>query len=214
VPQVPDAFVGELLCIEVDALLFPISGNHLTGEATITDLTTGDVAKYGAIGLEGFDTNNGDAELMLGEEYTACPETWLLDHTTEGSEVASIGAGSALRTDVTVVPCVQDFANQIPARVTLQLFVSNEFEQNFSASTSVECWGDFALGEISSLFESSSLGTLTAQTRLRPVSLDSGILVVAEEFRSTGGVEPLLASSAGNAYAEGTRSLSDVIRIP
>jgi hypothetical protein len=35
VPPVPDDFVGELKCVEVDASGAPISGNHLKGEASI-----------------------------------------------------------------------------------------------------------------------------------------------------------------------------------
>jgi hypothetical protein len=214
VPPVPPDFFGEVLCIEVDALLNPISGNHLTGEATIKDLSTGDVVKYSAIGLEGFETNDGDGALVLGQEYAACPQTWLLDHTTEGSEIPSVGAGSDLHTNVTIVPCTQDFDNAVFARVTVQLSVTNEFEQSFSASTTVDCWGDFALSDVSFVFDSSALGTLTAHTQIRPSVASGGFLVVAEEFRSTGGVEPVVASAAANVYAEGARAISDVIRLP
>lgn len=212
VPPVPPDFVGEVVCIEVDALLNPISGNHLTGEATIKDLSSGDVAKYSAIGLVGFETNDGDAALVLGQEYAACPDAWLLDHTTDGSEIPSVGAGSSLHTDVTIVPCSQDFDNLIPAQVAVQFFMTNEFEQNFSASTTVDCWGDFTLSDVNVLF--GSLGTLTAHTQIRPAALQGGILVVAEEFRSTGGVEPVVASAAANVYAEGAHAISDVIRLP
>jgi hypothetical protein len=214
IPPVPSSFVGEVVCVEVDALLNPISGNHLTGEATIKDLSTGDVAKYSAVGLEGFENNDGDADLELGEEYAACPQMWFLDHTTDGSELPSVGAGSDVRTDLTIVPCQQDLRNVIPAQVTVQLSTTNEFEQIFSSSTSVDCWGDFPLSDVSIVLDSAILGTLTAQTRISPAVNHGGILVVAEEFRRTGGVEPVVASAAANAYAEGANAISGIIRLP
>jgi hypothetical protein len=212
VPPAPPSFVGEVVCVEVDALLNPISGNHLTGEATIKDLSSGDVAKYSAVGFEGFDTNDGDGTLLLGQEYAACPESWFLDHTTDGSEIPSVGAGSDIHTDVTIVPCTQDFDDLVPTQITVQFFMTNEFEQNFSVATTVDCWGDFTLTDVHVVF--SALGTLTAQTRIRTASFDGGLLLVAEEFRSTGGVEPVVASSAANVYAEGAHAISDSIRLP
>jgi hypothetical protein len=210
VPSLPGGFAGELVCIEVDAAGFPISGNHLTGEVTLEDLATGDVSKYSAIGLEGFDTNNGDGDLMLGEEYAACPARWFIDHTVDGSEVPAVGAGSSFHTDLTIVPCTQDFLNEVPGNAILNLFVTNEFETTLSTSISVECWADLTLGDINIIFQTGILGTPTAQTR---VSMGA-VALVAEEFRSTGGVTPLVASSAGNAYAEGVNANPSVIRIP
>ncbi len=211
VPSLPAGFVGELVCIEVDAAGFPISGNHLSAEVTLKDLGTGDVAKYSAIGLAGFDTNNGDGELMLGDEYAACPARWFIDHTSDGSEVPTVGGGSSFHTNVTIVPCTQDFLTQIPTSTTLGFLVTNELEQTFSTSQAIQCWADLALGDVSIIFQSSLLGTPTAQTR---VVNGAGVVLVAEEFRSTGGATPLVASSAGNAYAEGVHATPDVIFIP
>jgi hypothetical protein len=213
VPALPEDFIGELICVEVDATGDPISGNHLSGEATLKDLSSGDVSKYGALGFAGFETNDGDGELALGLEYAACPQRWILDHTSDGSEVAAVGAGSAFHTDVTVVPCSQDFANQVAGNVTLQLQVTNELEQTFSTSTSVECWADLTLGDVSLVFQSSVLGTPTAQTRVRPAANDGGVLLVVEEFRDSGGVGALVASSAGGSYAEGVHAIPDLIRV-
>jgi hypothetical protein len=211
VPSLPTGFTGELVCIEVDAAGFPISGNHLTGEATLEDLSTGDVSKYSAIGLEGFDTNNGDSELMLGQEYAGCPERWLIQHTTDGSEIPAVGAGSGFHTNVTLVPCGQDFQNVVPGSTALNFFVTSEFEQTFSTALAVNCWTDLTLGDLGPIFQSAILGTPTAQTR---VANGAGVVLIAEELRSTGGVTPLVASSAGNAYAEGANAALDVILIP
>jgi hypothetical protein len=213
VPSVPDGFVGELICVEADASLDPISGNHLIGEATLTDLSSGDVAKYGGIGLEGFASNDGDGELVLGQEYAACPESWTLHHAPEGRELPAAGAGSALRTDLTIVPCSQDFDAQTPETAVVQFLIVNEFEQPFSSSTTITCWGDSSLNDINPVF--AALGSPTAQTLIRPSSGSaSGVLLVAEEFRSTAGPQVAIASAAGNAHADGTRVAGDVIRLP
>lgn len=214
IPAPPLGFTGEVICIEVDALLSPISGNHLTGEATIKSLSTGDVAKYSAVGMLGFETNDGDPDLLLGQEYAACPDAWILDHTSDGSELPAAGAGSALRTDLTIVPCSQDFDGLLPSQVTVLFSVTNELEQTFSASTTVDCWGNFTLRDASIIFDSATLGTLTAQTLIRPSAASGGIYVVAEEFRTAGAVDPVVASAAANVYAEGAHVASDIIRLP
>jgi hypothetical protein len=79
---------------------------------------------------------------------------------------------------------------------------------------SIDCWADFVLGDANILFQSSVLGTPTAQTRFHSALTGSGLFLVAEEFRSTGGGEPLIASAAANAYADGALGAGDFIRIP
>jgi hypothetical protein len=213
VPSLAAGFTGELVCVEVDAQGSPISGNHLFGEATIQDLSSGDFSKYSAIGIEGLETNDGDGNLVLGQEYGACPQDWLLDHRAEGTEVPSIGAGSSFRTDIALVPCGQDFADQLPSTVAVQFQLTNEFESLFSVTTSVDCWKNASLDEISGgVF--SAIGTLTAQTLIRPSAASGSFLLVAEELRSTGGASPVIAAAAANAYAEGARSSPEVIRVP
>jgi hypothetical protein len=53
-----------------------------------------------------------------------------------------------IRTELTLVPCSQDFENVVPGVVKIQFQVINEFEQIFSASTHVECWLNERLGDI------------------------------------------------------------------
>jgi hypothetical protein len=53
-----------------------------------------------------------------------------------------------IRTYLTLVPCSQDFENQIPGEVTVQFRIVNELEQIFSASTTVECWLHIRLADI------------------------------------------------------------------
>ncbi len=90
---------------------------------------------------------------------------------------------SATVTDLTLVPCTQDFENAVPETVTVQFQIFNEFEQVFSASTSVECWENFFLFEVTSPlnpnlspFSFQTLGTVAAHTRITP-NLDGGAVI-------------------------------------
>lgn len=250
VPPVVENFTGELKCIEVDASGAPLGGNHLKGEATImvvqqcditpgeefgvcrgTSLqcssaaecpgTTGDASKYNALGILGFDNNNGDGVLCLGgqpgpeceggAEYNACPQTWVLNHVAGGGQVA--GNGSTVNTSIAVVPCAQNFETQVPETVTIQFAIVNEFESVFSTSTSVTCWAELDLVDgIDPIFSADFIGSDYAQTFMRPSSgTNSGFMVVACEEHSDGGGP---ANAAVNLHVIGERTGTDKIVIP
>lgn len=166
VPPVSPGFEGELKCVQIDASGIPFGGNNLKGEAVIRRID-GDVSKYSAVGiLANPDLANAEPsrELRLDNtegadgEYNSCPNTLLLNHFTDGAPDPTLGEGFCggsdedntcpIRTELTLVPCSQDFENQIPSTVTVQFAIFNEFEQEFSASTSVECWENFSLGDV------------------------------------------------------------------
>lgn len=244
VPQTIANFTGELKCIEVDTSGAPIPGNHLKGEATLvnTSLTNnGDVAKYNAIGIVGDPTGRGavDADGILclggdgsaepctfsedsGPEYAACPQTWILNHFAERAEdpIAEDNPGtssSTVHTDVTIVPCTENFETQAPTSVVVQFSVTNEFETSFSASTTVTCWTNTSLEKIANAFTRDALQTDFAQTRMRPAGGNSasGFLVVAEEFHTATVTGTTRTSSAAvNAHIEGDRPGPDLITLP
>jgi len=265
VPPVVEDFTGELKCVEVDASGAPLAGNHLKGEATILfvepcDLTlatpacsgspsvlcdensdcpgtTGDVAKYNALGVIGLETLNDDPflclggeptdECPLGAEYNACPDTWILNHAAYGTEDPVLGEESQVRTSITVVPCAQDFETQIPESVTIQFEVYDEFESAFSASTTVTCWAELQLSAISNVFNTRGpvdglqpgpLDRTFVQTRMRPSrGTDSGFMVVANERHYDGDpADPATpsATAAVNVHNEGARPGPDLIVIP
>jgi hypothetical protein len=206
-PVVPD-FTGELKCIEVDESGFPSPGNSLIGQATLVDPVSGDVSKYNAIGLRGFDTvtpdvdpvlclgGAADARCPMGAEYEACPHTWLLDHAAVGAPNSVVDDQpfcvdppcSEIGVNLTVTPCTENFELQDPQPVTMQFLIVNEFEQTLSASTTFRCWHSYNLEEISSAFLASTIGGNTLQTRLRsfasPPNRDQvagGVALVLEE---------------------------------
>ena len=227
IPPVQPGFTGELKCVEVDSSGFPVPGNALKGEATIETIATADVSKYNGIGLKGFDTNNMDATLCLGgsvtdacptgQEYEACPHTWLLDHATVGSEdlVAADGgiAGSSVSTNLTVIPCTENFETQTAQPVTLNFDIWNEFEQRLSAQSKFQCWASSDLGDINSAFTESALGGALAQTRMRSANATSqGILAVIEETHTANGISSRAAQNAQTTFLDQTNA--DIITIP
>jgi hypothetical protein len=246
IPPVSDPFVGHMVCLEVDSSGAPLNGNHLKGEVTLVTPTAatssqglgfipkGEVSKYNAIGILGLNTNensnNGDLSLCLGggvrpgcaagAEYNGCPQTVIVDHFAENATepaVEVLGAtASNVQTELTVVPCTQDFENQTPGSVVgLQFKVTNEFEEQFSASTTVTCWSNFRLNEVQRIFDVNFLGSRFAQTRLSSADDQPGFVGVSEEFHrdDTSGAGRV-SRVALNLHGEGARSAGDVITVP
>jgi hypothetical protein len=247
-PVVPD-FVGELKCVEVDESNKPLNGNHLKGEATLVDLETGDVARYNGIAVPGLE-NNGDDILVLGGgqctgpgdrngdicgsdedcgdsapcafEYDACPQTWILNHQPAGAPDLVLGPDSRVNTELTIIPCTQNYETQIPTTVTLQFLTWNDYESQFSFSTSVTCWGNLDLGLLNAphfTFEGQlpdPLGSSFLQTRMRAAAgTPFGVMMVAEEFRqSTPDPGAESRAAAFNLVFEGQRPNPDIITIP
>jgi hypothetical protein len=196
IPPLPLPFAGALTCIEVEPNGSPLAGDHLVLGATVVDLATGDTEAYEAIGLSGFETGDGDPTLCLGgsdptdecplgPEYAGCPDEWILNHVAEGSEDPLAGPGSSVNTTLTFVNCGQDFEEATAPDVPLQFTITNELEQNFSASTTVASWAETSLEEIGAVFGADLLGTTYAQTRIRAVQ--GGVAIVAREERRTAG---------------------------
>lgn len=218
-------------------------------------LSDGDVifsgeSSYNAIGVLG-EENNGDNVLVLGggqcsgsgvvcnsdddcegsgpcvPEYNACPDTWILNHLADGAPDIVLGEDSSVETELTIVPCTQNFETQIPTTVTIQFLTWNEFESQFSVSTSVTCWGNFRLGDIGAralTFEGQlpdPQGTMYLQTRMRSAGgTPFGMMMVAEEFHvDVPSTVPDIsfrrgAAAAVNLHTEGERRTPDLITIP
>jgi len=93
VPPVPQPFVGELKCVQVNDDGTPLPGNALKGDATLRN-SNGDVSAYNAIAFPGNPGRFGDIgnDLTLdltdanpGGAYSACPDTLVLNHFAEGA---------------------------------------------------------------------------------------------------------------------------------
>jgi hypothetical protein len=176
-------------------------------------------------------------------EYNACPQTWILNHAADGApdlvlEDTFLDTHSSTPTEVdtelTVVPCTENFETQQQTTVTLQFITTNEFESQFSVSTSIVCWGNFPLSEVGATaltFAGHQLpdpqGTMYLQTRIRSAEgTPFGVIMVAEETHAplesllpVGPTEELLrlrlaSRAAVNLHIEGQRATPDIITIP
>jgi streptogramin lyase len=211
-------FAGELLCVEVDPSGSPLPGNGLTVLVTLVDTSTGDVAKYRAVGLEGDPESfvSGNVlHLGAGGEYAGCPQTWSLDHLADGATDVIIGQGSAVHTDLTIVPCTQDLTSQTPQSLSVQFQITNQFEGALSASTGVSGWLDAPLAGISGSFTKALITTDYAQTRISAApGQANGFLAVAQEFHESGGPASLVSSSAINPHILEEGNGQDTITLP
>jgi hypothetical protein len=189
IPPVVEDFIGEIVCIETDRSGAPWTGNALRGYATLTHLATGEVVKYPAVGLAGLPSNDADGRLCLGgepnevcplgAEYAACPSHWTVSHPSDFDDRDT--DQNASRTRLTIVPCTQDFDAQVPGSVVVQIIITNELEQTFSASQSVQCWADFALGEYNELFTRDVVGSDWLQTEIRVAGPNSGGVMLMQQ---------------------------------
>jgi hypothetical protein len=246
IPPVPeDPFVGSLECIQYTVTNPPlldqtVGSNKLKGEATIVEIGGGpgvlvDPAKYNAVGIKFKGTEAGVPanELHLDDvQYASCPNTLVLPFFFEGG-VTDVG-------ELTLVPCGNDYLDQIPGKVTAQFVVFNEFEQRFSTSRLVDCFLESRLGNIDtpnpdrSIFSINVGGTLEGLARIRGVgsaSTGRGLTGVArtgdalERSITTAPtnriVYPSFGSAAYNLSQDGSPSFTganavnpDVITLP
>src|SRR5262249_11832729 len=131
---------------------------------------------------------------------------------------------SSIGTNLTVVPCTQNFETQTPAPVVLQFVITNEFEQSLSAQTTLSCWGSFNLEDINHAFTTGALGGSVVQTRMTSHAADPtkpvfGVMAVVEEthaatITSTSGSQTLVARAAQNVHTGRDAAGQDVITIP
>jgi hypothetical protein len=230
IPPTPEGFTGELKCVQVMADGTPIGANSLKGEATLVTIAgpdTGDVSKYNAIGIQGTEAAAAtcgdptqDCFLQLNNprgttdgEYNACPATLVLNHLADGASDPVTGGPTS--TQLTLVPCSENFQTQTPSSVVVQFLVYNEFENRFSTSTTVTCWANIYLTDIDSpnnpnlsVFSSNILGSTVAQTRMNPADPTDGtfngaVIGVAETYRAGGA--GYAARTAQAIHTEGDR---------
>ncbi len=223
IPPMGDEFEGELKCVEVDETGRPTLGNNLKGEVTLKSTSgnqDGDVAKYNAIGIEGnADAAQPSSPLLLdGNVYEACPSKLYVQHLASGqSNLPNSTQGFNAVTELTLVPCNEDFENGIPTASTVQYLVYNEFEQRYSGSTTVTCYLNTELTDLDSplfpdrsVFSAATLGTPAAFTEITPVTGAGGlhsVVGVTETFMqgtNNGNVVTQTARSASNIHTEGS----------
>jgi len=223
IPPVPELpFNGALRCIAINDDGTPSDRNVLVGHFTFIEEIEHiarpiDIAKANAIGLQAIQgAVNDDRELVLGgpePEYNGCPNFLIVNHFFDG--VADPVSGGRRFTQLTLVPCANDYLRQIPGNSVVQYIVYNEFEQRFSTSRSVDCKFQSDISAIDttdpdrSIFSAGVAGTVSGQSRLNP--LGGGLLgIVCEGVASQASV----TKAEVNVHYQGDRADPDRITIP
>jgi hypothetical protein len=228
-PVAEDPFKGELKCIAIDGSGTPVARNELKGEALIETVVDAngdsnfDVASYNAIGVQATGAAGSvitDSPLTLGPgsagDYNGCPNVLILNHFFDDAVDPVPGSSNNITTDLTLVPCTEDFMRQVGGSASVQYLVFNEFEQRFSTSKPVNCFSEIQLCNIDtpqcrrSIFNVNVAGTLSGQTRLSPTG--SGLLGVAIESHTPS--SGLARSAAFNLHFSGSRDNADTITLP
>ena len=201
VPEIP--FVGALKCIQYStARDVPdqdaSTTNALIGHAAITthgyavEYSGEEVERYNAVGLRHIAPMPYDGVVRMdGVQYAKCPSTLVLDHFYDGAPVMDgpdmIRGGGTL-TDLTLVPCGDDFLRQDPGDAVAQIITINEFEQRLSAAKKVDCFYESILSRIDtnrperSIFNASVQGSFAGQTLIHGAGISPtghGLLGVA-----------------------------------
>lgn len=225
VPSAAADFVGELICVQIDGIGQPSSGNELAGQASIHALAGVDVSSYTAVGLRGTGLQDGDEFLCLGDtpsdncflgvgEYEPCPDEWILPLPANGADT-QISTDPRLATRLTIVSCSQNLRDGTPADVEVEITVFNEMAERFTASASVTCWQDLALADVAgAIFDRDVLGSGFAEARFRPADGSGGFLMVAHTTREVGDATVTRAEAGINLFQRGSATEPDVIVLP
>jgi hypothetical protein len=200
----PFSGTGELKCIvqpDEDAVA---AHNTIQGRAAVfgaDDQTIG----YSAVGFLRLTDGPLTTEISLdGVTYTQCPDQqhFVFIATTDPDNPAT-------ESELVIAPCSEDLENVVFPPTVIQFQVFNEFEEQFSASTSVTCFARRRLDDISHIFTRAVLGTDTGHVVMRGVQ-SPVLAMVIDRFLTPGAMVP---ATAGNEPAlRGGRSAE--IRIP
>lgn len=110
--------------------------------------------------------------------------------------------------------CSLDLTGDQEEPITVSFQITNEFEQVFSASTSIRRWAAAPLANVNSIFLREAIGSEFLQTRIRVgAGAPSGVLVLAETSRITAPGGPL-ASVALLPERDGVRPDGDLRNPP
>jgi len=152
------------------------------------------------------------AAFPTGAEYEGCADDLILNHFAEGADSLLFGPTSRVDTELTIVPCREDFEHQLPIPFNVQFLAFNEFEQQFSTSRQMNCWDSLFLGDIGSIFKLLTAQTRFVETHFRTSNLsNTGIVAVAEEYHQ---LNDQTTRAAFNVAERGTRATTDLIFLP
>jgi hypothetical protein len=224
IPPLADPFTGTLECIVVDADGTPVGRNALIGQATLEQYQISpapflDATQYNAIGIPANQdvVARPDGRLVLGAEYSACPQVLTLSHFFDGA-VEPAAKTSSVMTTLVLMQCSQDLVYETLQPVAVEYRVFNELEQQLGTAHSLTgCDQAVPLSSLDtsnparSLFSAAVMGTLTGQTRVFTRDGDGGVIAVAVEAHHDLTDPGRVRHAAFNVHTSGTRMTSDTI---
>jgi len=172
VPAPKDPFVGALRCVVESDQGDPITASVLEGVATVETIAPSeavrlDVAEYSAIGFAALEVD-GDRTLSLGTEYEGCPSLLSVTHMYDNAQPIP---GTAVTTDLVLLPCSVDYRSFVPTSLFVQYLTINEFEQRLGTGKRLNAFQAVSLSRIHTrIFDVGVQGTLTGQTRISAVN--------------------------------------------
>jgi hypothetical protein len=162
---------GELKCVVQPREPGVDAHNAIQGRA-IVFAADGTTLGYGAVAFRRLADGEFENVVELdGSTYARCPDE---QHFVFLASDPAPAVGSEL----VLAPCSEDLENQVPTVTTVQFVVFNEFEQQLSASVSVNCYSRRLLRQISSVFTFNTLGTDTGHMIVRGVHTPVTALVI------------------------------------
>jgi hypothetical protein len=182
-------FRGELKCFQTDQTLSAImAGDALKGEAileTINPAASPRISEYNSINIQG-EEGTSDLVLKLNHtptggmgvgEFDACPEAIEFTHFGNGanniiasalSPTACDTTGCPVRTEITVIPCTENFESEQGSRVPLFFEFFDEFETPLNSSSPIlDCWATYDLSSLTTT-QASTGGSTFWKTRITP----------------------------------------------
>ena len=150
---------GEMKCAVIPPRPELQFHNTIQGRATDFDVVDGTTVSYGAVAFQRLTDGDFTNVVSLdGVTYAQCPDKLHFDVLAD--QPASFS-------EIILAPCSEDLLFQMPATITVQYLITNEFEQAFSTSKGFTCFDREALGAVTSQLTRVILGTDTAHVTVR-----------------------------------------------
>jgi hypothetical protein len=224
IPALENPFSGILECVAVDAGGVPVGHNVLIGQATLEQYRSSptpflDATQYNAIGIPANQdaVARPDGTLVLGAEYSACPQVLTLSHFFDAA-IEPAAKTSSVMTTLVLMPCNQDMVYQTVQPIAVEYRVFNEFEQQLGAARPLTgCDQAVTLSSVDtsnptrSIFNAAVMGTLTGQTHVFTRAGDGGVLGLAVEAQHDLADPTHVRRAAFNLHAAGRRANPDTI---
>lgn len=188
----PFSSTGELKCIVEPDEESVAAYNTIQGRAAVFG-ADGQTIGYSAVGFLRLTDGPFSNQLDLDDvTYTQCPDE---QHFVFVASDGSNPINPAAESELVIAPCTEDLENVNATTTVIQFRIINEFEEQFSASTSVTCSARLRLRQINNVFTRAVLGSDTGHLIVRGVQ--SAILaMVIDRFLTpaqvTAGNEPAL----------------------